>query len=387
MKRSCKVIGVIAFAVLFNACGSGTGEGLAIGQAKSALSWPVDAALDYSAVYQIAPLKSAGVDDAYNVWLLDESDRVGVLRPGDLTPTWFSGLGQAGRGFMAYTLCGGSADHAYVGYLAYDLASPGSATPEEKLEGDADFLRLNPDGSVEVEQHLSIVNSKDPSFDESRSVLTCAKVMRGPVKGDIFFGTNHGVTRVRGTQYNDHRHSVWADSSNTMKIGYNYAVSITQDGDVFLGNEWKIAILGAPPLLEDWTNYYTNTWKLDTTIYAVGTLEDMDYWRATAQTVDRRYYVGSLSKGLWEITISPRSYSEVKVPNTKSILALAATDDGSLFIGTGDQGLWKLNADKTLVKVDTVPGSKVTQLVYDPTIQPSMLLVVSDGRLYGLRGY
>jgi len=309
-----------------------------------------------------------------------------VLRQGQTQPRWFSRIGQAGRGFTTFTLCGGAANRAYVGYLARELPNPEAATPQEKLEGDADVVRLNPDGSVELEEHLVLVNTNDARYDETRSILSCAKVMRGPYKGEVYLGTNHAVTRLRGTEISDHRHSVWAAPNGSLRIGYNWAVSVTQDGDVFLANEWKVAVLGPTPRMRDWISGSANPWKLDTYVPNVGRLEDMDYWRATAQTTDRKYYVGSLNKGLWEIQRTPRRYTQVVLP-TNSINALSATDDGSLFIGTGNRGLWRLTREKKLEPVPEVPGKRVTQLVYDPTVSPSMLYAISDGKLFVLRGY
>ena len=95
---------------------------------------PQDAVKSYTAAYALGSrLQSVGVDEGYNIWLLD-GDAIGVLRPGDTQPTWTSGVGQAARGFgtgrelaMGSTvICGGAAGRAYVGY-AHD--APGVRLP------------------------------------------------------------------------------------------------------------------------------------------------------------------------------------------------------------------------------------------------------------------
>jgi hypothetical protein len=72
---------------------------------------------------------------------------------------------------------------------------------------------------------------------------------------------------------------------------------------------------------------------------------------------------------------------------TNAIAAMRATDDGALYIGTDGKGLWRLEPDGvTLSQVDGIAGSRVRQLVYEPTVTPSMLLVLTDQGLTVLRG-
>ncbi len=300
-----------------------------------------------------------------------------------------AGVGQAGKGFASTVICGGAPGRAYVGYMTYDLEDPGHATEAEKAQGDADLVALGADGQVTLEKHLTITNSNDPRWDETRSILTCVKVMRGPFAGEVYFGTNHAVTRVRGEDYSDHRHPVfkYPEPNGSLHIGYHWAVSITQDGDVFLGNEWKIGLLTPTPELKDFADATKTPWKLDTYVEALGAQQDMDTWRATAQTTDRRYYLGSKDYGLWELELSPRKYTRIEGLPSKRITALAATDDGSLFIGTGGGGLWRMKPDKSLEKVATVKGEQVRQLVYDPTVEKPMLGVLTDAGLFVLRGH
>jgi len=112
-----------------------------------------------------------------------------------------------------------------------------------------------------------------------------------------------------------------------------------------------------------------------------------------AQTVDGQYYAGSNTRGLFRVSLkctadggkcgTPTGALVEGAPSV--IWALAATDENSLYIGAGD-GLWKLDAAKVLTKVEGIPGA-VRQLVYDPTVMPSMLLVLNDqGTVYVLRG-
>jgi hypothetical protein len=117
--------------------GGGTGPG-DVEQELGAGPWPDEPMVNYSQRYELGRVRAMAVDDAYNLWLLD-GDRIGVLRPGDSSPRWTSGVGQAAPGFGwdklalgSTVICGGSAGRAYVGYSTYELDnafiySPGRA--------------------------------------------------------------------------------------------------------------------------------------------------------------------------------------------------------------------------------------------------------------------
>jgi hypothetical protein len=354
---------------------------------RAAGPWPSESLIHYSTTYGVGEVQSVGVDDAYNIWLL-RGDEIGVLRPGTTAPVWTRAVGQAGRGFRSTVICGGSQGRAYVGYLTHDLAQPDTATAEEKLMGDADVVRLMPSGAVTLEKHLMLVNSNDPRFDETRTILACAKVMFGAQRGDVFFGTNHAITRVRGLEFSDHRHPVfkYPEPNGSLHIGYHWAVSITPSGDVFLANDWKVALFTPPPRLEDFLDPTLTPWKLDTFVEVLGPQHEMDHWRATAQTQTGRYFLGSKQHGLWEMTLTPRTYRRVGNVPSSAISALAGTMDGSLFVGTEDRGLWRVLDSGHAAHISQVQGTHVRQLVYDPTVLPPMLYVVTNAGLFVIRG-
>lgn len=378
-------------------------------------TWPTDAVMNYSTTFNLGRVQSVGLDNAHNLWLLD-GPRIGVLRPGDATPTWVSNLGQASRGFGRETLatgstviCGGEANRAYVGYSTYELSPARRESPGdlEYLKGDMDAVKLTPEGSIVLEEHLGrttspsglnnigIRNTNDWHFDEDRSVLSCTRVARGPNKNDVFIGTNHGVTRIRGLVYNSHLHPVWWTSTGSQKAGYTYALGITQSGDVFIGNDWMLGLVTPTPLLQEWDRSDKTPFRIATHIGELSSLEDFDFWRGVAQTTDGLYYLASKDYGLWEMRAQPREgdpirldpvFQRVTTP-TRSLTALAATDDGSLFIGTAGSGLLRMKPDKTIVPVPEVAGSQVKQLVYEPGLSPSMLVVVTNSGVFVLRGY
>ena len=380
---------LLALAVAGAACG-GDGEGSGEGglDEGSAGPWPREAALDYSARYGLGTaLQAVGLDAGGTLWLLDPSGRVGVLRAGDTAPTWTAPLGQGAKGFRASTLCGGEAGRAYVGYLAEDLSQPRREDLNDPVfaQGDADAVRVGEDGQVTLEAHLDIRNTNDRHFDEDRSVLTCTRVTRGRFRGEVYVGTNHGVTRVRGLEYDAHRHPVFKDASGSLRIGYMWAVGVGQEGQVLAANEWKVGIVTPPEELKAFSDMARTPWTLDTYVEALGSQEEMDRWRGFAQARDGRYWLGSASRGVWSLQVSPRAYAKLQGLPTDRITALGATPDGALLIGTEDQGLWRKDAEGKVAKVAEVPGARVKQLVVDDGLSPAMVLVLTDKGLTVLR--
>ncbi|NOK15022.1 hypothetical protein [Corallococcus exercitus] len=417
--------------------------------------WPADPVTNYSDRYGIGRVKSVGIDLGKNLWVLD-GDRIGVVRADTQKLVWMPGAaGQAGEGQSSTVICGGAAGRAYVGYNAPDLqqdpeypgihtnfivtAKPCEVPVNEQTcfpfssrrlqyyrQGDVDAVKLDGSGQVAFETHinqsrrantdasgkpfiqtgptvvdgvsLGIRNSNDHHFDEDRAMLSCASVLRGPNKGDVFFGTNHGVVRIRDLTYNAHRHPVWFDANGSQYAGYTYGLGIAPDGDVLIANEWNFGTVTPDTKMENWDDTTTpgiNQQKVKSSyLQDLNSQSEFDYWRAFQQTTDGKYYLGSKSLGLWEMTIlsSGNPYQKgtrvgADVAALNDINALASTNDGSLFIGTNAGGLYRLTPAKALEKVANVRGSKVLQLVYDGSGTSGMLLVLTSDGLTVLRGH
>jgi ligand-binding sensor domain-containing protein len=124
----------------------------------------------------------------------------------------------------------------------------------------------------------------------------------------------------------------------------------------------------------------------------LNSLSEFDYWRGFQQTKDGRYYMASKNFGLWEMNIlshGDRAQRGTRISGlpTSQLTALAATDDGSLFIGTEGSGLWRMDANRQFTRVTSVQGRTVRQLIYDPNGSPAMLYVLTDSGLTVLRGH
>lgn len=420
--------------------------------------WPDEPIVDYTARYALGPVQSVGVDAAGHIWLL-EGDRIGVLRAGTDRAVWTRGVGQAAGGFGtdrlatgSSVICGGEGGRAYVGYLTYELATlpyscdtqdwwrrhfawiagPGEpcysdARLAEFRKGDLDVVRLQADGTVALEEHLfrsagtsnpasdprsplahiGLRNSNDWHYDEDRMVLSCTRVMRGPFKGDVYVGTNHGVTRIQGLVYSSHRHPAWYEdeaSQEGLRTAFTFGLGIAPNGDVLIATDEKLGILRPSASLRDFDKEMT--WEGPAPWVYQGYndripngVDGDDLWRGIAQTPDGRTYVGSIERGLWRMD-GPRrpdgtrgpwqadaTFVELEGLPTRRVQALQATDDGSLFVGTADAGLWRLLPDgSTFQKVEDLRGGHVKQLLYDPTVTPPMLYILTDSALTVLRG-
>jgi hypothetical protein len=174
--------------------------------------------------------------------------------------------------------------------------------------------------------------------------------------------------------------------------GLCYALGIGQDGQVLIGNDWNVCVVVPSQNMVDWDRVddSLNPELLNTYVRELNSQEAFDYWRGFQQTRDGTYYLASRDYGLWQMTIlRPSQEQATKVPGlpTDSLLSLAATDDGSLFIGTAGAGLWRLDAQRHLSRVDGISGGTVKELHYDPTVSPAMLYVLTDSGLTVLRGY
>lgn len=405
------------------------------GSAPDAGPWPTDALLDYSQTYGLGTPQSVGLDEGLNLWLLD-NDRIGVLRPGDAAPTWVRGIGQASQPFGpdalavgSTVICGGAAGRAYVGYRAREMQPaegisqrtyipwPGEPnySPErfaEYKKGDLDVVKLEPDGGIALEEHLwrttglnnkgrqaGLHNTNDFHFDEDRSVFKCARVTRGPHRGDVYVTTNHGVTMIQGLTYNSHRHPGWylyIDGSpwGTLQCPYMHALGIAPNGDVLVANDQMAGVLVPDGVLEHWDRENTFEgpvpWRFKGYDAALNPQDVDDLWRGFEQTTSGTYYLASAAYGLWSMTIKSHTSADwTRVPGlpTNAVPALKATDDGALYVGTDGAGLWRLEPDGvTLTRVEGIAGDHVRELLYEPTVTPSMLLVLTDRGLTVLRG-
>jgi hypothetical protein len=342
---------------------------------------------------EVGVVLGVSVDEGANVWTVD-GERIWVLPPGG---TWRSfdaslgepAVGQLARGFTAQTVCGGESGKAYVGYLAGEIPDPTHSTPAQRSEGDLDRVALGAGGTLVREHHYEIHNNNGmdhPTFDEVRSILACIRVNEGPRKGDLWLGSNHALTLIRGDLYGDHKHPTFDypecpagtdptapfDPSSPCDafpeaIGYVWNVNLSIRGNPLMAAEWMFAEVTPTDDLISWTLKSYPWTMVGPPPYPVAragapapnpsndTRSWLQRWplrfepefrasnRAIAQTPDGRYWVASVKHGLiWFDGAGKALKRFVEVQDEPgTISALVANPDGSLWVGTSDNGLWK----------------------------------------------
>ncbi len=321
--------------------------------------------------------RSVSADEAGVIWAVHDTGIL-TLAPGQSRFTSHTGVGQLTLGDWPYTVCGGEGNRAYVGYVSPESLPVTGGTPEQRLRGDLDRLVLNANGTVSVEKHYQLVNTNDAAFDEVRTVVGCVRqnARSSPYYGELYVGSNHAVTRIRGDDIADHRHVVFAKPNGTLVIGYNWAVALEPGGALFFANEYKLGILQPTPALLDWLSFQVNPYSLDTYVDLLGPLEDPDRWHAAAVTPDGKHWLGSWGKGLLWMTPSPRAYQRVLDAPDSQINALAAEADNSVWVATQTAGLWRYgNGTWTALPL---PAKKVLGLFLDTRTSPRTLYIATD---------
>ncbi len=336
-------------------------------------------------------VQGVGVDEAGNVWAVNGSDAIYVMEAGQTTfreLTGPSAVGRLAHGERPFTVCGGAAGEAYVGYEVPEIPDPLHPTPEQRAQGDVDVLRLSPDGGVSVRFHYDFHNNNSvvdggvvhKRYDETRSIMSCVRINDGPYAGEVYFGSNHGVTRVKEEVFGDHRHPTfdypacptpagYECDDRPEAIGYVRGLNLSNAGNLLIAASWMFAEVAPIPYdvepdiplnLAKWT-LRTHRWSfigppafpLPGKVASGWMASWHSRWplrfdekagnRAIAQTPDGRYWVASLTKGLvWfdvdRGKLSP--YVEVE-GEPGAISALVANPDGSLWVGTEAAGLWR----------------------------------------------
>ncbi len=352
--------------------------------------WPVADVVHYGPDDGLSSrVTGLAVDDAQNVYAID-GDAVYAMRAGVPGFVRTAEGGQLDLGHPAYTVCGGAAGKVYVGYLAPYAGAPEEITEEEKLEGDLDRFALAADGTLRLEHHHRIQNSKSRWMDHTRNILDCARVVGGPNHGDLYLGSNHGVTLIRGDEYADHRHAVFDTSTGSLGIGYVWGVNLDRDGNLLLASHWKLAALPPTPAddLEAFLDHHEVPWLFDTWAEVWGDVEDPDDLRAIAGDVaGNRVFVGSHGKGLARAQLQPRVWTEVAGNPDPNVTALELDQGDLLWVGTESRGLWRYDdGTGAWEQSPFVPAdARVYDLHLDETVTPRALYVGTNRGAYVIR--
>ncbi|AKU92209.1 hypothetical protein [Vulgatibacter incomptus] len=354
--------------------------------------WPLDDVKVYGPESGLpGALTGVGVDDGQNVYVID-GNAAYAMPVGETIFTETATGGQFDRGYPVMSIVGGAKDRVYLGFLAWD-AAPEDLSETDKLYGDVDRMELLPDGTLALEHHYKIQNTNSKWMDHTRSIFSLARVTGGPNHGDVYVGSNHGVTLLRGDDYADHRHAIFLDRNGSEAIGYVWAVNTDPSGNLLYASHWKVAALPPTPM-DDVLGFLDSSrvpWKEDTWPQHLGPVEVPKNLHAVAGDLSPEkgiMYVGSWGMGLSAMLDAPRKWWSIPGTPDPVINGLELDpSDGKLWVATGSSGLWRWDpATGRWEQSALVPGNlRVNQIHLDDTVQPRALYAATDAGLYVIR--
>lgn len=353
--------------------------------------WPKDDVVHYGPAQGLpGPVIGVGVDDAKNVYAIDGVAAY-ALPVGDVRFHRTATGGQFERGYPVASIAGGFPGEVYLGFLAPEDGNVFTWTEEDKMMGDVDRMLLQPDGSLVLDYHFKIQNTNAKWMDETRSILTMKRVVGGPYHGDVYLGSNHGATVLRGDEWADHRHPVFTDGDDSLFIGYVNAVDYDPQANFLIGAYWMLAAVPPAPLddLERWVSIVELPWLAYTWPEHLGPIEEPKDIRAIAGDIEQsKIFVGTFGKGLSEMVISPRSWRSIPGTPDTHILGLEwehGTD--TLWVATASSGLWRWDiASETWEQSPFVPpNARVNQVLLDDTVSPRAIYTATNYGLYVIR--
>ncbi len=352
--------------------------------------WPVVEVLRYGPGEGIpGVVTGVGVDDAQNVYAIDGAAAY-AMPVGTVGFTRTDAGGQFDRGYPVLSLVGGDEGKVYLGFDAWE-ESPENLSEEDKLYGDVDRMALQPDGSLKLEHHYQLQNSNAHWMDHTRMIFSLARVIGGPNHGDVYVGSNHAVTLIRGDDYADHRHAIFLDDTGSEAIGYVWSVNTDVSGNLLYAGHWKVAALPPSPMdtVMSFVDYNRVKWLVDTWPQHLGPIEVPKNLHAVAGDLSQgRMYVGSWGMGLSAMQHAPRRWWSVAGTPDSMITSLELDPaDGKLWVATGSSGLWRWDpASGDWEQSPLVPaGLRVNQIYLDSTVTPRALYAATNGGLYVLR--
>src|SRR5438132_10558727 len=242
--------------------------------------WPTAPITVYGSAQGLleAPI-SASTDEAENIWVVTNR-ALYLLRPGGKLfrrYTAADGL-HVGPGWteppdFTYVIGGGSGE-CFVGYFAHDTHDPPDKNAHTNLDpvahlGKMDQVRLNSDLTLQVNRY-DFHNSNNWHFFETRTITSFVyDHFQHP--GELYVGSNHGVTRVQPAKfrlpsnsaeksypagvelewYADHVHPWTCDVGDCLGsptdhivFGDFYGLTMGDDGRLWMGGLTAAAAIG-----------------------------------------------------------------------------------------------------------------------------------------------
>ncbi|MEN9797462.1 MAG: hypothetical protein RL653_1158 [Pseudomonadota bacterium] len=232
-----------------------------------------------------SPVVGSSTDAAQNLWVVTH-EALYLLRPGDArfqrfaaadglhlpgNPAWYddSSLGGGDRspriaGEAAppgiLSVAGGAAGEVFVGYAGVEEDSCEACTGDwadpYRHSGKLDRVRLRADGTLDVTRMDLVANAHGAQYWHNRTVYRLLyDHMIHP--GELYVGTNHGVTLLRPDLYREPLPGEWFDTVNQEWMADHLHARVCHHAPCTAGTEnqrmgeWRGLALSADGLL--WT--------------------------------------------------------------------------------------------------------------------------------------
>jgi hypothetical protein len=395
-----------------------------------------------------API-SASVDEGENLWVVSER-ALYLLQSGAKVfrrYTAHDGL-HYGPGFTEppdITLVeGGVKGECFVGYTARDTNSSMFKDAHMWTDpwahfGKMDQVLLQPDGSLKVNRY-DLRNSNDGRYFETRTITSMVyDHFQHP--GNLYVGSNHGVTRIIPAKYYppphldtdpfntwderqwyaDHVHP-WtciggpcSDPTKVSTFGDWYGLTLAPDGRLWMGGLTTAGAIHFAEKLPDWVqswapfNPFSPAFEWPP-VFVPPRMGDPVNIRAVAVTPDGVVWFASGGADSWrtphygiaaydEACGSPKKPSCTRMTYfdpiaigaiDDNILEMQTLPDGRLLFGFPWSGLlvWEPGAPKgrRITQREGLPGEGIGRISQDLMHDPPLLLVPTDGGLAIFRG-
>ena len=388
-----------------------------------------------------API-SASIDEAENLWVVSDK-ALYLLPPGARAFRRYTaqdGL-HVGPGYTEppdFTLVeGGARNECFVGYYARDtnasmFKDAHMYTDPWAHMGKMDQVLLQADGTLRVNRY-DLRNSNDGHYFETRTVMSMVyDHFQHP--GNLYVGSNHGVTRIIPSRYFPPRH-LQDDPFNTLDerqwyadhvhpwvcmggpcqpvggppstFGDWFGLTLADDGRLWMGGLTNAGAIHFRESLDEWVQSWQPHNPFDpafgdpypgsspvfdppregdpVNIRAVAVTPDGTAWFASGEVESWRgptYGLAAWSgPGTPFVHVDPMSLGAVEY----NILEMQALHDGRLVLGFPSSGLlvWHPGDRKghRLTMRDGLPGEQIRRMAQDKMHDPPILLVPTDGGL------
>jgi hypothetical protein len=385
---------------------------------------------------------SASTDEAENLWVVSEK-ALYLLTPGMARFRRFTaadGL-HVGPGYTEppdFTLVqGGIAGECFVGYYFHTTNDKDGVKPEDAHTvndpnahmGKMDQVLLRPDGTLEVRRY-DLYNTNSVLYYETRTIESMVyDHFQHP--GELYVGSNHGVTLVRPAKwrlprnsseqtnpivvnrewYADHVHP-WAclggsceDLTRPVVFGDFYALTLADDGRLWMGglasagairwqrdlSVWVQSWAPFNPFVPAFGDPYPGNPPIFSppregdfvNIRGVAAAPDGMVWFASGEVEDWRGPIYGLAS--WDgrrlTYFDPTTLGSLEY----NILEIQALPDGRLVLGFPTTGLlvWKPGEARghRLTVADGLPGEAIGRMSLDRMVSPPALYVPTEGGL------